>query len=96
MAETTPDTPPGSGIDPFKTMFMKIAGTLMLAPLAIMLCFFVFLALVDPPMLGNWMVTDPVVVTVYLVAAAGSALILYARHQDRLYREAWQKSRRNA
>jgi hypothetical protein len=96
MAETTPDTPPGGGIDPFKSMFMKIAGTLMLAPAGLMLCLFVFLAFVDPAMLGSWMVTDPVVVTVYLVAAAGLALILYARHQDRLYREAWQKSRRSA
>ena len=99
MTEPSHDTarsPHVTGTDPFKTMFMKIGGTLMLAPAGLMLCFFVFLALVDPPILGSWMVTDPLVLTVYLVAAAGLALIFYARHQDRRYRDGFMKQRRGA
>jgi hypothetical protein len=89
-------TPPGRDINPFATMLMKIVGTLMLVPTGLALCLFIFLAFVDPPMLGSWMVRDPVVLGCYLLAAAGVGLILYARRRDRLFVRDWQKQRRRA
>jgi hypothetical protein len=88
--------PPGRAINPFKTMLMKIVETLMLVPTGLALCLFMFLALVDPPMLGSWMVRDPVILGCYLTSAAGLGLILYARHRDRLFVQDWQKQRRRA
>jgi hypothetical protein len=91
-----PDPPPERDINPFRTMLMKIAGTLMLVPTGLALCFFIFLAFVDPPMLGSWMVRDPFILGCYLTTAAGLGLILYARHRDRLFVQDWQKRRRRA
>ena len=79
-----PDPPTGATSTPFKTMLMKIVGTLMLVPTGLALCLFIFLAFVDPPILGRWMVRDPVVLGCYLLAAAGAGLILSARHRNRL------------
>ena len=83
-------------INPFMTMLMKIVGTLMLVPTGLALCLFIYLALVDPPILGSWMVRDPVILGCYLLAATGLGLILYARHRDRLFIQDWQKRRRRA
>jgi hypothetical protein len=88
--------PPGRGINPFTSMLMKIVGTLMLVPTGLALCLFIYLAFVDPPILGSWIVRDPVVLTCYLLSAAGAGLVLYARHRDRLFVQDWQKRRRRA
>jgi len=60
------------------------------------LCLFIYLAFVDPPIPGSWMVRDPVIPGCYLLAAAGLGLILYARDRDLLFIQDWQKRRRRA
>ena len=96
MRHEPESAPPGHAIDPFKTMLMKIVGTLMLVPTGLALCLFIFLAFVDPPILGTWMIRDPVILACYLTSAAGVGLILYARHRDRLSVRDWRKPRRRA
>ncbi|HZO44768.1 MAG TPA: hypothetical protein VFB68_02690 [Xanthobacteraceae bacterium] len=88
--------PPGRDINPFTSMLMKIVGTLMLVPTGLALCFIIFLAVVDPPILGSWVVQDPFVLGCYLLAAAGVGLILYARYRDRIFVQDHREQRRRA